>query len=201
MLDSPVHRAFSPLLDGIAAPLARRSVSATAVTVAGFVAGGAAIVFIVSGFYGIGFLLLLLNRLADGVDGAVARRTESTAHGEFLHTLLNYMVVAAVPFAFAASRPINALAASFLLLAFIAWMVTELGVRLMQTHDSHDGYPVDPRHVPTSLCGFTETFIVFALMCFAPWAFSVLCYLYGILLFVSVGVRVAGAMMSADNRQ
>jgi phosphatidylglycerophosphate synthase len=198
MFDSQLQRAFSPLIDGLAAPLARRGASAMTVTVAGFVCGIAAIVFIISGFYGIGFLLLLLNRICDGVDGAVARRTEPTALGEFLDVLLDYVVIAAVPFAFAASQQTNALAAAFLLLGLMAWATSELGFKLMQAHYERD-YPLEGRRFPTSLCGFTETFVVFALMCFAPWLFSVLCYLYGILLFVSVGVRVAGAIMSADN--
>lgn len=197
MLDSQIHRHFSPIMDGLAAPLARRGVSATAVTIAGFVAGVAAIVFIISGYYGIGFLLLLLNRLADGLDGAIARRTDETPLGEFLDTMLDYLVIAAVPFAFAVAHQPNAMAASFLLLGFVAWAVTELAFRQMQDRQNA-GYPDLDAVRSGSLCGFTEIFILFGLMCLAPAAFSVLCYLYGIVFFVSVGVRVASVVMASD---
>ncbi len=200
MLDSFFSRAFSPLVDGIAATLARRDVSATAVSIAGFVAGIAAIVFLVSGFFFIAFLLLALNRLLDGIDGAVARRTQPTKTGEFLDFLFDYIVIGAVPFAFAAENPVNALAATFLLLALLAWAVTDMALRLTQERPDTSAYDLGAPQLPNSLCGIGETFIVFAIMCFVPWLFSVLCYLYGILLFVSVGVLVATVLMSSENR-
>ena len=201
MFDARVNRAFSPLVEGIAAPMARRGSSALNVTIGGFVAAVAAIVFITSGFYLTGYVLLLLNRLADGVDGAVARRTEPTPVGEFLDTLLDFVVIAAVPFAFSLAHPASALAGAFLLLGIVVWAVSELSLRLTHGPTDAQTYNTAGHKLPASICGYTETFIVFGLMCLVPVVFPVLCYLYGILLFVSVGIRVAGAVMSAENFQ
>src|SRR5205814_610363 len=60
------------------------------------------------------------NRLADGLDGPVARLTGATDRGAFLDIALDFLVYAAVPLAFAWRAPANALPAAFLLASFVA---------------------------------------------------------------------------------
>ena len=74
MLDARLRRLIDPPLDRLSVPLAARGLSANAITVAGFALGLCAAVAIAGRAYLLGLALLLLNRLCDGLDGAVARR-------------------------------------------------------------------------------------------------------------------------------
>ena len=49
--------------------------------------------------------LLLLNRLLDGLDGAVARAAGGTDLGGFLDITMDFLIYSAIPFAFALSDP------------------------------------------------------------------------------------------------
>ena len=64
--------------------------------------------------------LLLLSRLCDGLDGALARQTAATDRGAFLDITLDFLFYASIPLAFAIADPAaNALAAAVLLAAFV----------------------------------------------------------------------------------
>ena len=120
MLDARLRRLIDPPLDGVAAPLARRGLSANAVTVLGFVIGLGAAAAIAERAFLAGLGLLLLNRLLDGLDGAIARRRGLSDLGGFLDIVLDFLIYSAVPFAFALADPgANALAAAFLIFSFV----------------------------------------------------------------------------------
>ena len=74
VLDARLRRLIDPPLDRLSAPLAARGLSANAVTVAGFAIGLGAAAAIAWRACLLGLALLLLNRLCDGLDGAIARR-------------------------------------------------------------------------------------------------------------------------------
>ncbi|MEX2496291.1 MAG: CDP-alcohol phosphatidyltransferase family protein [Woeseia sp.] len=119
MLDA----ALRPLIDGplnmVGRMLAQRGVRATAVTMAGLAAGLLAAVSIALQEYAAGFVLILLNRLLDGLDGAVARATVATDRGGYLDTVVDYVFYAGVPLAFAFADPSrHALPAAALLAGF-----------------------------------------------------------------------------------
>ena len=92
MLDARLRRLIDPPLDRLGAPLAARGLSVNAVTVAGFAIGLGAAVAIAWRAYLLGLGLLLLNRLCDGLDGAIARRRGLTDLGGFLDILLDFLV-------------------------------------------------------------------------------------------------------------
>lgn len=95
MLDGFVRPVVDPLLDRIAEQLAKRDVSANFLTAAGFALGLGALPLIATGHYGLGFVLILLNRLADGLDGAVARRTSPTDLGAYLDIVCDFVFYSA----------------------------------------------------------------------------------------------------------
>jgi phosphatidylglycerophosphate synthase len=67
-----------------------------------------------------GLALLLVSRLLDGLDGAVARATQPTDAGGFLDITLDFLFYAAIPLGFALADPAaNALPAAVLLASFI----------------------------------------------------------------------------------
>ena len=65
-------------------------------------------------------VLILLNRLADGLDGAIARNTQTTDLGGYLDIVCDFLVYSGVVFGFALARPeANALPTAFLILSFV----------------------------------------------------------------------------------
>jgi phosphatidylglycerophosphate synthase len=120
MLDAGIRRLIDPPLDRAGRAVAARGIGADTVSLAGFGVGLLAMFAVMHGVYLLGLALLLLNRLADGLDGAVARQSGSTDLGGFLDIVLDFIVYAGMVFAFAVADPErNALAAALLLFAFM----------------------------------------------------------------------------------
>jgi phosphatidylglycerophosphate synthase len=94
-------------------------VSANQVSLAGFLIGMLALPLLAFGRYQWALAAILLNRLLDGLDGAVARDTGITDRGGFLDITLDFIFYAAVVLGFALADPANALAAATLLFAFM----------------------------------------------------------------------------------
>lgn len=121
MFDGALRRMTGPALDACGRAIARTGLGADQVTIIGFsigIAGAGAIAF---GHFIAGLFLILLNRAADGLDGAVARATRLTDRGGFLDITLDFFFYAAVPVAFAIADPgRNSLAAAILLASFLA---------------------------------------------------------------------------------
>lgn len=112
----PVIR--SPLSQ-LAKPLCRAGISANQVSLTGFAIGMLALPLLAFGCYQWALAAILLNRLLDGLDGAVARETGITDCGGFLDITLDFIFYAAVVLGFALAAPANALPAATLLFAFM----------------------------------------------------------------------------------
>jgi|GEM_PF-5484387 len=111
MLDKHIVPIIKPPLRKFAEGLQRAGITADSVTVAGFVIGILAAIMVVSENYFIALILLLLNRLADGVDGELARLQKPTDAGGFLDITLDFIFYAIFPLSFAfANVYINGLA-------------------------------------------------------------------------------------------
>ncbi|MDP2985873.1 CDP-alcohol phosphatidyltransferase family protein, partial [Hydrogenophaga sp.] len=120
MLDSAIQQVLKPVLSRMARGLVRAGIGADALTFIGFAIGMAAAVSIALQQFTAGLVLLLLSRLMDGLDGAVARLTQPTDRGGFLDITLDFLFYAAIPLAFAVADPAqNALPAAVLLASFI----------------------------------------------------------------------------------
>ena len=118
MFDALLRPMVDRMLDPVGQRLAASGVSANKVTFAGFCCGIGAAGAVVLGWSVAAVMLLLLNRLLDGLDGAVARAAGSTDLGGFLDITMDFLVYSAIPFAFALKDPGNALAAAFLIFSF-----------------------------------------------------------------------------------
>ena len=69
--------------------------------------------------YGWAIGALLLNRMCDGLDGAVARLGQRTDFGGYLDIVCDFIFYAFVPFCFAVTHPEKAVVAAFLMLSFV----------------------------------------------------------------------------------
>lgn len=100
MLDSHLHPRLKPLLNAVAGALDRPGISPDGLTLVGFAIGVLALPFLALGWYGAALAAILLNRLLDGLDGALARRRGLTDAGGFLDIALDFLFYATVPFGF-----------------------------------------------------------------------------------------------------
>jgi phosphatidylglycerophosphate synthase len=197
VLDARLRRLIDPPLDRLGAPLAARGLSANAVTVAGFAIGLCAAVAIAWRAYLLGLGLLLLNRLCDGLDGAIARRRGLTDLGGFLDIVLDFLIYSAVPFAFALADPAaNALAAAFLIFSFVGTGSSFLAFAIMA---ARRGIATDLRgrkslYYLGGLTEGTETILVFVLACLWPALFPWLALIFGLLCWLTTATRIAVAV-------
>jgi phosphatidylglycerophosphate synthase len=196
MLDARLRRLIDPPLERLARPLAARGLSANATTLTGFALGLAAMAAIALGSYLPGLALLLLNRLCDGLDGAIARRRGLSDLGGFLDILLDFIVYAGIPFAFALADPAaNALPAAFLILSFVGTGTAFLAFAAMA---AKRGLSTDLRGKKSlyylgGLTEGTETILVFVLACLLPGWFPAIAWIFGTLCWLTTATRTAAA--------
>jgi phosphatidylglycerophosphate synthase len=196
MLDARLRRLIDPPLDRLCGPLARNGVSADLATIVGFVVGLCAIAAIAGQAYGLGLGLLLLNRLLDGLDGALARQRGITDLGGFLDIVCDFIVYAGVPLAFALADPnANALPAAFLIFSFIGTATSFLAFAIMA---AKRGITTDLRGKKSLyyLGGLTEgseTILAFVLACLWPDWFPLIAWVFGALCWLTTATRVAVA--------
>ncbi|MBC7734713.1 MAG: CDP-alcohol phosphatidyltransferase family protein, partial [Bacteriovorax sp.] len=120
MIDRQTTALIRPALERLARQLVRLGIGADALTFAGLAVGWAAAGAIALQASWLGAALILVSRLFDGLDGAVARATTPTDRGGFLDISLDFLFYPAIPLAFAIADPAaNALAAAVLLAAFV----------------------------------------------------------------------------------
>ncbi|MGL5012647.1 MAG: CDP-alcohol phosphatidyltransferase family protein, partial [Paracoccaceae bacterium] len=85
MLDGVMRKVIDPALNGWGRRIAARGIAADWVTLAGLAFGLIAAVIIAAGWSTwLALVPLLASRIADGLDGAVARATQKTDFGGFL---------------------------------------------------------------------------------------------------------------------
>lgn len=196
MLDRAAQAALAPALDAVARPLARRGVSADAVTMAGFSIGIAAAVAIAWGAPLAGLALLLASRFCDGLDGALARLTQATDRGAFLDITLDFIFYASIPLAFAIADPAsNALAAAVLLAAFIGTGSSFLAFASLASVRGLKSlaHPNKGLYYLGGLTEATETLLCFALMCVWPPWFAPIAYGFAVLCAVTIATRLVVA--------
>jgi phosphatidylglycerophosphate synthase len=193
MLDRAALKITKPAVDSAATWLAARGVTANQATLAGFGFGIVAAVLIASGFAGAAMLPLLLNRVLDGIDGAIARLTRPTERGAFLDIALDFVFYAAIPLAFALRDPAaNALAAAVLLAAFLATGTSFLAFAVMAEKRGlkSTDYPSKSFYYLGGLTEGTETIACFLFMCAWPQHFPAIAYIYAGLCAVTAATRL-----------
>ena len=193
MLDGWVRRRIDPPLDRAGQRLAAAGVSADALTFLGLAAGLVAALLLVAGASGVALVLFGLNRLLDGLDGAVARASGRSDRGGFLDIVCDFIVYGAVPLAFALREPAaNAVPAACLLFAFYVNGASFLAFAAIA---SKRGMASTSRGVKSIYftAGFmegTETILFFAGMILVPAWFPVLAYAFAGLTLMSALARV-----------
>lgn len=193
MLDSAVRKIINSPLNRAGKWLAKTGASANGVTLAGLVLGLLAAIFIASHAYGTGLVLLLLSRVADGLDGAVARATQITDFGGYFDIVSDFLFYGAIPLAFAIANPeTNAIAAGVLLLAFYFNGATFLGYAILAERNklSTNAKGEKTLYYADGLLEGTETIAFLILICVFPDLFELLAYIFALATFYTATMRV-----------
>ena len=180
MFDAKLHPLSRALADRAAAPLARVRMSAMGMTIAGFLIGLAALPTIATGHYKTGLALILINRLADALDGA------------FLDASLDFLFYGSVPLAFAlANTQANALAACFLLLGFIGTGSSFLAFASLAAKRGLEAqnFPQKGIYYLGGLTEGAETIAFFGLICLWPQSFPWAACLFASLCLITTALR------------
>lgn len=201
MLDPVLRRWVDPPLNRAGAWLAGRGAPANTITVAGLAIGLSAVPLLASQHYGWALLVILLNRLIDGLDGAIARQAGPTAFGGYLDIVCDMAFYAAVPFGFALADPANATWAALLLASFVCTAASFLGRAVMaaQSGEADDGaHGRKSFFYAAGIIEGTETILAFVLFCLFPASFPWLAGLVAILCFWTATARVLAASRAAS---
>ena len=184
-----------PLKDRVMNPLAGlvgRHASPDVLTIAAFFAGSACAALLWAGFTPFALALWILNRVLDGLDGVVARRTSRMSDsGGYLDIVLDFVVYALVPLSMAFASPTLALpCALYLGAAYVnasTWMYLSALLEKRGRGASATGASTSVA-MPAGIFEGTETIILYTLMIVAPgWRY--------VLLLLGAGLVVAGAAL------
>lgn len=198
MLDGMIRDVIDAPLDRGGRWLAARGASADAVTLVGLVLGLASAMLLALGYSGtLVAALVLASRLADGLDGAVARARGKSDFGGYLDIVCDFTFYGAIPLAFVLADPANnGAAGAFLLAAFYVNGATFLGYAIlaekrgMQTRSRGE----KSLYFTAGLLEGTETILFFLLIVLVPSLFVPAAWIFGALCLVTASARMALAV-------
>lgn len=199
MLDRYLHPRLKPWLNRVAESVDRPQITPDGVTLVGFAVGVLALPFLALGWYGAALMAIVINRLADGLDGALARRRGLSDAGGFLDIALDFLFYALVPFGFVLADPLNnAIAGAWLLFAFIGTGSSFLAFAALAAKHNIDnpGYAHKSFYYLGGLTEGSETIALFVLCCLFPAYFSWLAWIFGALCWLTTFNRVWGGYVT-----
>lgn len=193
MLDQYIVPILKAPLKRVASACSQRGIEADKVTVVGFGVGVLCVLALSTGHFLIALTLLFFNRLADGVDGELARQNGSTDAGAFLDIVLDFIFYAMFPIGFALYNPSeNALAASVLIASFVGTGATFLAFDSFAKRKNieHPEFAYKGLYYLNGLAEGTETIIAFVLMCLFPQHFVLIASLFALVCVITAVNRV-----------
>lgn len=200
MLDIAARRLIDPALNRAGQALSARGVRANDVTLIGLALGLAAAGLIALDLPLVALGPLLLGRVADGLDGAVARASSKTDFGGYLDITCDFIFYGAVPLAFALRDPSVAIAAAFLLLSFYVNGTSFLGFAILAEKRGVETCAQGEKslYFSNGLLEGTETIAFFVALCLWPGAFAPLAFGFGALTLITAGLRLRAARRFFD---
>lgn len=196
MLDRWTMPLVQAPLDAMAKRFQARGVRPDQVTVAAFVIGMLSLPLLAIEWYVVALGAILLNRLGDGVDGALARLAgRASDAGGYLDIGLDFVFYAAVVLGFAMADPAaNALPAAFLLFAFIGTGTSFLAFAIMATRHGLErpSFQHKAFYYLHGLTEGTETILAFVLFCLLPGHFALLATLFAVACLITTASRLWG---------
>lgn len=194
LLRIPKEQALTP----VAMHLLRR-IRPTTLTLFAFSVGGAAALAIWQGYYLLGLVLWLLNRVLDGLDGTLARITDQQSDfGGYLDIMLDTVMYAIIPtaLAFSVDTPHAYQVLILLLISFYvnsaSWMYVAALLEKRRAGATASG-ELTTITMPSGLIEGTETIAFFVLFILFPHAIVALFIVMALLTFATIGQRLIWA--------
>ncbi|SLJ84011.1 CDP-alcohol phosphatidyltransferase family protein [Psychrobacter sp. DAB_AL43B] len=196
MLDKYLTPIIKPLLTPIVIVLHKRSITADQLTVAGFLIGLLAVPLIAFEYWYAALVAIILNRILDGLDGALARYAkQSSSAGGYLDITLDFLFYAAIPFGFILANPEqNAVAGALLLATFIGTGSSFLAFAIAAEKFKIDRpqFKYKSFYYLNGLTEGTETIALFIAFCIWPQHFALLATLFAIACTITIFTRIYG---------
>jgi phosphatidylglycerophosphate synthase len=201
VFDAQIRPLMDRLLNPVGRSLAARGVTANHVTIIGVLFGLAAAVSVAFQLFDIAFWLILLNRVADGLDGAVGRASITTDFGGYLDIVCDFVFYSAIPFAFAVAMPENSFASAFLIFSFIGTASSFLAFAILA--EKHNvSTEIRGKKAFYYLGGLTEggeTILLLLAMVIWPSYFIFMAFGFGLLCWVTTITRIYAAYRQFSN--
>ncbi|MBN3493036.1 CDP-alcohol phosphatidyltransferase family protein [Vibrio neptunius] len=176
-----------------AAGLDKLGVTANQTTLSGFLLGCLAFPALYFGHYDMALVLIVINRVFDGLDGALARRQGITDAGGFLDISLDFLFYSLIPFGFVVANPEqNAVAGAFLIFSFIGTGCSFLAFAVMAGKRGIENpvYKNKSLYYMSGLTEGTETIACFIAFCLFPQHFAIIAYLFGTACWFTTFTRI-----------
>jgi len=179
--------------------LIRLGISADQITISGFALGMLVLPALALQHYLLALAFIILNRVFDGLDGAVARLTTVTNRGAFLDIVLDFIFYSAVVFGFALASPeANALPAAALIFSFIGTGSSFLAFAIIAERLNLESmaYPNKGFYYLNGITEGSETIAFFIAMCLLPQYFAAIAWAFFCLCIITTVTRVIGGAYS-----
>lgn len=192
MLDPYVRTLIDPPLHFVGKKISACGISPNTVTLIGFFFGLLAMGMIALGSYAFAVGFFCVNRLADGLDGAVARHRGRSDFGGLLDIVCDFIIYAGIVFAFSLNNPKNSFYAAFLIFSFVGPITSFLAYAILASKRNLTSEKRGKKsfYYLGGMCEGTETASVLLLMCIFPRYFWLFCLIYGALCWLTTVGRV-----------
>lgn len=205
MLDKYITPVIKPILTPVVKFLAARGVTADQLTLAGFVIGLLALPLLAFELWYLALAVIIINRIVDGLDGALARYNEqSSSAGGFLDITLDFLFYAAIPLGFILANPEqNAIAGAILLATFIgtgssflAFAIAAEKFKLEKPQFKYKSF-----YYLNGLTEGTETIALFIAFCIWPEHFAIMAYVFAFACAITIVTRIYGGYVTLKQQE
>jgi phosphatidylglycerophosphate synthase len=191
VLDRRLRALTDAPLRALAARAAPAGLRAGQVTAFGFVVGVGACVAIALDHRWLALGLWLVNRAADGFDGAIARRVGATDLGGYLDLVADFAIYAGFVVGVAVAHPATRLAAVVLLGAYYVSGVAFLAGSAIAERRGRERGDNRSLHFVGGVAEGAETIVVYVLVCAWPSATAAILWVFSAAVGVTAVQRVA----------
>ena len=204
MLDKFAVKAIRWPLYQSAKFLDKLGVTANQITTVGFLFGVLSAGAVVIGWFYLALILILVNRMFDGLDGALARIQGITDAGGFLDIVLDFIFYSMIPFAFVLYEPSqNGVAGAFLIFSFIGTGSSFLAFAVMAAKRNVPDpvYSQKSLYYLSGLTEGTETIVCLVLFCIFPQYFHIIAFVFGAACWLTTCTRIYGGFQSLNSTE
>lgn len=202
MLDTKLKPAVDILLLLPARGLNRLGVAANTITYIGAGIGLLAFIMVCFQYYWVALVCICLNRLADGMDGAVARQAGTTDLGGYMDIVFDFLFYSSIPLGFAIADPAHGQIAAFLIFCFVGTGSSFLTFAIIAAKHDIDIYPHSHKsfYYLGGLTEGAETFGFLILICIFPEWFFWFALVFGCLCLLTTATRMLMAIKTFSIR-